>query len=731
MISHPTYILEAIIQKETIAICLYAQGSTIHQYEEIHVVLEEVHSHCIEVIALLNKANDLGGFNQGAGSELKKVGQVLYDQLLTDIIKTKLKKAEIENLLILIDEGLVQIPWELLYDGQNFLCLKFNMGRSVKTRQVSHNAEERKHEFPLKMLILADPKSDLKAAREEAGIIQKELDKKRQFINVSKKVTNIDTQFVRRNIRDYDILHFAGHSIYDVKAPENSGWELSDGLLTARDVMSMGATSPLPFLVFSNACQSAQTEAWCVEQGFEEKVFGLANAFLLSGVRHYIGASWKIPDTMSLCAAKEFYLQISKGECVGKALRKMRLKLINDFGESAFVWASYVYYGDPTIVLVSKSSSKKIGSWIKTLSKKRIVIVTCVLMLVCLSGIGLYKAIRMLPTTNFNAYQEFNKTWQMFVSGKNQEIVEICKKVLDKDPNYLDAYKRLGNVYDRMGQRDDALKAYFEYAKRSEAKSDKKNLANALINIGWIYHEKGQYSEALEYYQRGLKIAEETGNELYRAKAYRQMSLWYREKSDYDKALQYLYQSTDINRQNMKEYNHKYDLACDYYHIGLIFADKEDWNSAKEYLVKSKNIFEKLKSRFGESIYFSNMGELYFYNKEFSKAEENYKKSLALDKSLGDKWGVSVDLVLLAQLYIETGRYDEALEYLQKSTAIKEDLRDILGLAENYYEAGLLYKKLENKSLSKDAFTLSAKLYKEIGSPDAVDPEEELKRLFI
>lgn len=386
MTSNPTLILEAIIQKNEVTMSIYERGSTVHQYEEISISLPEIKNYCEEIIKLLNKANEAGKLASGIALELKKVGQVLYDQLLTESVKRKLKNTEIEDLLIHLDEGLVQIPWELLFDGKQFLCLKFNVGRSVKTRQSLRDSGQRTIEFPVKMLVLADPTGDLKAARQEAGVIEKELDKTRRFINVGKKVTNINTSYIKKNLRDYDIVHYAGHADYDIRNPSNSGWKLEDGRFTARDISSMGATAPLPSLIFSNSCQSAHTKEWIVDNNFEEEIFGLANAFLCSGVRHYIGASWKVPDGISLCFAKEFYSQIAQGGSVGSSIRKARLRIIEDFGEDTIVWASYVLYGDPSTHLFFSPTVKRAER--KVDFKKQVAFLLIALVSIAITVIG-------------------------------------------------------------------------------------------------------------------------------------------------------------------------------------------------------------------------------------------------------------------------------------------------------------------------------------------------------
>ncbi len=349
--------LDASIRDNQITMCVYEEDSTLPHYDQTSVSLQEVFSLCGEIVKLLNKANGAIGRSSGISAELKKAGRCLYDQLLTESAKTKFRVTKAANLEVFIDEGLVSIPWELLFDGTQFLCLRFNIGRKVKTRQPSRSSGERTAGFPIKMLILADPTNDLPMARQEAGVIVKQLDAMRKIIAVDKEVMNIDSVFVKKNLREYDIVHYAGHADHDPANPSQSGWKLSGGQLTAEDIAKMGETAPLPSLVFSNACRSAQTEEW-VGGDFETEVFGLANAFLCAGVRHYIGTSWKIPDDVSLAFAKEFYAQLSQSKSVGEAIRQARLQIIKEQGEDSIVWASYVLYGDPACVLFAEPAKR-------------------------------------------------------------------------------------------------------------------------------------------------------------------------------------------------------------------------------------------------------------------------------------------------------------------------------------------------------------------------------------
>jgi len=85
-----TLILEAISEGDLIRTSLYDRGSTVHQYAELSVSSKKIDSLCESIIALLNKANELGSLAAGLEAELKKIGQLLYDQLISDSVKEKL-----------------------------------------------------------------------------------------------------------------------------------------------------------------------------------------------------------------------------------------------------------------------------------------------------------------------------------------------------------------------------------------------------------------------------------------------------------------------------------------------------------------------------------------------------------------------------------------------------------------------------------------------------------------
>ena len=353
-------VLEASRENGSIKVCVYEKNEggerTLRPYENVEVAWEQIEASGREVITFLNRANRRAKVTPEILDGLKKSGQILFDLLIPSKAREKISSTGAKSLILYVDDKLVHIPWELLFDGKQFLCRRFAMGRIVSTRQAPTSLSSRALKTPFKVLILADPRGDLEASYREGMEIKDFLDEKREMFHVDFKSHPVDVPFVKKNLRDYDIVHYAGHADYHSDNPSESGWLLKDDRLKASEISAMGGLQPMPSLVFSNACQSGHSGEWRVDEEYEEQIFGLANAYLLAGVQHYIGTFWEILDEPSCYFAKRFYSFLAQGVKVGEAVRRARQELIDAYGEETIVWATYMLYGDPTFEFATAQS---------------------------------------------------------------------------------------------------------------------------------------------------------------------------------------------------------------------------------------------------------------------------------------------------------------------------------------------------------------------------------------
>jgi len=712
-----TLVLEILRDGELLKMSLFEDkeaSSTLRHYSQCSVYFPEIDKLCADVVSILGRSGRQGAAGAPHLIEaLTKSGHILWSHLLTRQVKERLKSTPIQNLILSLDEELINIPWELLYDGSNFLCLNFSLGRLVRTRRDARPASYRSSPGTLKMLILANPTDDLKGAYLEGINIKNQFDRKRSSVHISLKSTSIDKLYVKKNIHDYDIVHFAGHCEYEPLDHRNSGWILSDGRFSVHDIMKMGESESLPSLIFSNACHSAEAGPDLMGADYQRRHYNLASAFLFSGVRHYIGAIRRIEDPSSYSFAREFYHHLLLGSSVGESVRLGRMHLVKEHGISALAWPSYLLYGDPNFVFFRRIAVRKRRQGIKEWagSHKRHMSSFLVSALVLVSGAALFSFFMSLHP---GSYSDFLKAQGAYYAGDNKEAAELALAVINKDPSLLPSYPLLADTYLRMGKKSDALKGYFDYALNAEKNNDKKALADAYIGIGWFYYLDCDYARALDFYNKALFISRRSGDKLNEAAALRKLGVLSIDKKDFTEAFQYLTRSSEINRQRQSIKKHRYNLACDYFDIGLLFWERDDLETAKEFYNKSRDIFERMKFKNELSDYYFNLGEIFLFDKEYDKAHEYYMKGLNIDTRNGNRLSLTGDYNMIGELYLEMGRFAEAKESFRRAAFIAQDIGHAPELALAYYNFGQLYKKMAKAVKARESLRSAQELYKKI-----------------
>ncbi len=501
------------------------QFTTVRQYEEIPAPMDRIQGRCNEIVETLNQVNRRGKVPTDVLARLRTIGREFYNDLFPLDIREKLSKSAADHLVVSLDDRLVHIPWELLHDDRQFLCQRFSMGRLVQTRQTVKGMGSRRLEMPLKMLILADPAGGLPSARAEGTELSVLLEKRKEVINAAMKSEGVSQDLLREALRHFDLVHFAGHSEYNSGDPGQSGWTLDDGQFTAEDILSMAGAATPPAFVFSNTCQSARTGEWAVADHYQSEIFGLANAFLLAGVRHYLGTFWDVPDESSRQFAMAFYDCLLSRMSIGDAVRCARTKLIADYGEESIIWAGYVLYGDPLTRYVQpagagadddpsgaepdhpvRSSTRKTYETPVEITdeepKKKTpkwVWMAVAALLAIAAGVGVWQLSGTDPAPLRQA------ALQNYRSGDFDGALTAAESLREADGDIRLSYLVRGNVLLRRGELDPAKTAY-EKAVAAQKGSDGEK-AEALIGLGRIASIRNQPETALDFYDRAAAAA--------------------------------------------------------------------------------------------------------------------------------------------------------------------------------------------------------------------------------
>jgi len=295
--------------------------------------------------AILGGADRDGRIPKQNLEDLAGLGHLLWQQILPPGTRARVGQSAAAELVLTLDDQLTRIPWELLNDGREFLCLRFAMGRVVSTAKQLAASKPREGRGPLKIAMVADPQGTLPEALREGTQLGTHLGDRPEYQVVVNDRGVSRAEFLAQ-FGANDIMHVAGEVEYDAANAASGGFALSDGRVTATDLSRLPSGATVPRLLFFTASET-NAGAGHNRHG-EPAVFGLATAILVTGVKHFVGSLRAMPGSTGFQFAQEFYRQLATGHSIGVAVREARREAARCHGKTQLTWAAYALYGDPT-----------------------------------------------------------------------------------------------------------------------------------------------------------------------------------------------------------------------------------------------------------------------------------------------------------------------------------------------------------------------------------------------
>ncbi|MBA2963115.1 MULTISPECIES: AAA family ATPase [Ramlibacter] len=277
-----------------------------------------------------------------ASSDLRAFGRQLLDRLIPPGIATFLREAAPGALTLQLDRSLAWVPWELAWDGQDFLGEKFRLARRIVAgMEAARAAPPAPTRGTLKVLLVAGGgAAAATASRLNAGL--------RSMAGVAVSVVSsndLPRDDLLRLIGANDIVHFAG-PVDGRPAPDDSvlWWWEGEPL----DIGSIGRlASPPPLLLSQNTVpgtDSAQPPN---------------RAVALDACRH--GLNLLSCEPAGAGQAADFllplYAALARGAPLAEALRSSRGAFRRTAGPTALAALRAELYGDGAVVLCDRRAS--------------------------------------------------------------------------------------------------------------------------------------------------------------------------------------------------------------------------------------------------------------------------------------------------------------------------------------------------------------------------------------
>ncbi len=300
------------------------------------------------------------------------------------------------------------------------------------------------------------------------------------------------------------------------------------------------------------------------------------------------------------------------------------------------------------------------------------------------------------PKEKIHVFNELSRAREMGMAGEVEEATRIIKDIIAEDPDIIDAYFTLGNIYFKQENFAEAIR-YFQ-----ESLDRKPDDSMAIINIANAYRLMGELEDAerilLESIDRGI-----SDSQYYFVLASIKAAMGQEEE-----AIRYYEQCIDVNSESSSSHNA----------LAVIYIARKDLMKAEAHLERAAEINPQL-----PNVNY-NRAQILEEKKDFPAAAEAYRTELELSpKHFRSAFNLSRVMRL-------TGRTEEEEKYLRLTMEINPKFpmsyfylaRIYLNRGEKFEEAvDLVEKGIELKPEPKDlplGYFLLADLHNRLGNED-------------
>jgi CHAT domain-containing protein len=266
---------------------------------------------------------------------IKPLSKELHDMLIKPLEETQKLKG-IHVIGIAPNGFLHQLPFGVLMNSldrdliDRYILFYIN---STSLLGVALDRGRQKTKGENTLLALSNPDGSLPSADIEVTDIAKLFSRKQIYSrNEAKK------SVIQADKKDYSILHFSTHGIFDPIDSTKSHLIMADSDLTIEDIWGL----PLKGinLTVLSACETGIGE---VLSG--DDVVSLENAFIYAGSPTVIATLWKVADQSTAELMSLFYQNLFKGKTKAEALTEAQRKLKEKY-DHPFFWAAFTLRGD-------------------------------------------------------------------------------------------------------------------------------------------------------------------------------------------------------------------------------------------------------------------------------------------------------------------------------------------------------------------------------------------------
>ncbi len=257
------------------------------------------------------------------------------------------------------------------------------------------------------------------------------------------------------------------------------------------------------------------------------------------------------------------------------------------------------------------------------------------------------------------ANQYLDRSISLAFTGKYDMAIEAVKKALELDPEFAQAYNKLGDYYIKKGMVAEAAEVY-----RKSLEYDEGN-QNTHFDYGCTLALQGRHSEAIEWLRKALTMKPD------HYEIYGHMATIHFENGDFDAAIDAAKAALSADAENV--------MAL--FVLGRAYLSQGHENNAFDNFRKVIDKYAsmvRIKERFAEGHYY--IGRSHYFMERYNLAVEHLEKAVEYDTedvdyhySFGMLYSDADAFCALAEALLAMEANEKALENIEKALELSPD----------------------------------------------------------
>ncbi|HTF18548.1 MAG TPA: tetratricopeptide repeat protein [Chryseolinea sp.] len=270
-----------------------------------------------------------------------------------------------------------------------------------------------------------------------------------------------------------------------------------------------------------------------------------------------------------------------------------------------------------------------------------------------------------------------------------RQALQLAEKTGDKK-QIAKVLAKLGILYARTSQYDDAVNLLQRSIKLSIAGNDTSALANAYVELGTAFLRQQKLDSARATLNKCLDLANYKDDGLQQGFAYNVLGNVFKEENNFQEASAQYIRATAI----FEKLHNAEGLTQTLSNIGNIQFLLEDYDKALGYALQCLSMAEKLNKPSSIAYARRLLGRIYRKQKRFDDALGNYNIALSIYQKQGERREIGETNTNIGNIYFELKKFDDALKYYSNALSIKRGIADSTGMAYDYVAKAITFHNL-------------------------------------